>query len=85
MAEKLQSKVKLRSGEVVTIDHVKPSKSTPKSSKSDAKTAPDETKTPKPTDTPEGEGIEKAETKTPETDPSVAEDQKTNTEPKETK
>jgi hypothetical protein len=43
MAEKLQSKVKLRSGEVVTIDHVKPSKSTPADSKTKSETKTSET------------------------------------------
>ena len=84
MAEKLQSKVKLRSGEVVTVDHVKPAKKTSK---------PVETKTSdkpvdqKPTDTPADETkTTGAEGKAPgQATASTPSNENTNEKPKELK
>lgn len=75
MAEKLQSKVKLRSGEVVTIDHVKPSKTTTNTTKS--------TKTPtqKTTEPVQNE----PETTTPPNGPTVADDKNKNSNSDENK
>lgn len=77
MAEKLQSKVKLRSGEVVTVDHVKPSKTASSTTKS--------TKTPTPKTTEPVQDAPDATTPPAGDETQTPSNEKTNQAPKETK